>query len=79
MTFYTGSAFPRWKGNLFVGALVGQHLRRIVVRGEEVVEEELLLHRKIGRIRDVRTGPDGYLYLLTDERNGGVYRLEPMP
>jgi glucose/arabinose dehydrogenase len=79
MTFYTGSLFPRWKGNLFVGALAGQHLRRIVLRGKEVVEEEMLLHRKIGRIRDVRTGPDGYLYLLTDERNGGVYRLEPMP
>lgn len=79
MTFYTGSAFPRWKGNLFVGALVGQHLRRIVLQGKEVVEEEVLIHRKIGRIRDVRTGPDGYLYLLTDERNGGVYRLEPMP
>ncbi|GAB4366348.1 MAG: PQQ-dependent sugar dehydrogenase [Spirochaetales bacterium] len=77
MTFYTGNRFPQWKGNLFVGALAGQHLRRIVLDGERVVEEEVLLLRKLGRIRDVRTGPDGYLYLLTDDRNGGLYRLEP--
>lgn len=79
MAFYTGNKFSAWNGSLFVGALVGQHLRRIVLEGERVVEEEMLLHRKIGRIRDVRTGPDGYLYLLTDERNGGIFRLEPLP
>ncbi|MCX7787533.1 MAG: PQQ-dependent sugar dehydrogenase, partial [Spirochaetes bacterium] len=79
MAFYTGDRFPRWKGNLFVGALAGQHLRRIVLDGEKVVEEEVLLSRKIGRIRDVRMGPDGLLYLLTDERNGGVFRVEPIP
>lgn len=78
MTFYTGNRFPRWKGNLFVGALVGQHLRRLVVNGEQVVEEEVLLHQQIGRIRDVRTGPDGFLYVITDEKNGGVFRLEPV-
>lgn len=77
MTFYTGNRFPQWKGSLFVGALAGQHLRRIVLDGERVVEEEVLLLRKLGRIRDVRTGPDGYLYLLTDDRNGGLFRLEP--
>ncbi len=80
MTFYTGERFAAWKGNLFVGALAGQHLRRIVLEGERVVEEEVLLHREreLGRIRDVRTGPDGLIYLLTDERNGGVYRIEPI-
>lgn len=78
MTFYTGDKFSRWKGNLFVGALVGQHLRRLVLNGEQVVEEEVLLPRQLGRIRDVRTGPDGLLYILTDERNGGVFRLEPV-
>ena len=77
MTFYTGNRFPNWKGNLFVGALAGQHLRRIVLSGEKVVEEEVLLHKTLGRIRDVREGPDGFLYLLTDERKGGLYRLEP--
>ncbi|MCX7655795.1 MAG: PQQ-dependent sugar dehydrogenase [Treponemataceae bacterium] len=78
MTFYTGNRFSRWRGNLFVGALVGQHLRRLVLDGERVVEEEVLLYRKIGRIRDVRTGPDGFLYIVTDEKNGGVFRLEPI-
>ncbi|MEJ5189200.1 MAG: PQQ-dependent sugar dehydrogenase [Breznakiellaceae bacterium] len=78
MTFYTGDRFSKWKGNLFVGALVGQHLRRLVLNGEQVVEEEILLYQQIGRIRDVRTGPDGLLYMLTDEKNGGVFRLEPV-
>ncbi|HOJ98682.1 MAG TPA: PQQ-dependent sugar dehydrogenase [Termitinemataceae bacterium] len=78
MTFYTGDRFSRWKGNLFVGSLVGQHLRRLVLNGEQVVEEEVLLPRQLGRIRDVRTGPDGLLYVLTDEKNGGIFRLEPV-
>lgn len=77
MVFYTGEKFPGWKDSLFVGALAGQHLRRVVLRGREVVREEVLLSRTVGRIRDVRQGPDGNLYLLTDERNGAVYRIEP--
>jgi glucose/arabinose dehydrogenase len=93
MSFYTGesgagrkdpgsggrdAAFSGWKGNLFVGALAGQHLRRLVVDGQKVVHQEVLLKGQIGRIRDVREGPDGYLYILTDDRNGALLRLEPI-
>ena len=77
MAFYTGTEFPRWRGDLFVGALAGRHLRRVVVRDGAVVEQELLLEGSLGRIRDVREGPDGRLWLLTDERRGALYRLEP--
>lgn len=75
MAFYTGAEFPRWQGDLFVGALVGRHLRRVVLRGEEVIDQELLLERQVGRIRDVRQGPDGALWLLTDEPRGALYRV----
>jgi glucose/arabinose dehydrogenase len=78
MTFYSGEAFGPWRGNIFVGALAGQHLRRLVVDGREVVHQEVLLQGQLGRIRDVREGPDGYLYLLTDARNGALLRLEPI-
>ena len=77
MAFYTGTEFPRWRGDLFVGALAGRHLRRVVVRDGAVVEQEVLLEGSVGRIRDVRQGPDGRLWLLTDERRGALYRLEP--
>jgi glucose/arabinose dehydrogenase len=77
MAYYTASAFPNWKGDLFVGALAGRHLRRLEVEGRRVVRQEVLLLDTLGRIRDVRQGPDGYLYLLTDERDGALYRLEP--
>ncbi len=77
MTFYTGDKFPRWRGDLFVGALKDQMLVRLRLDGEKVVSEERLLKRKLGRIRDVRQGPDGYLYLLTDENDGALVRLEP--
>ena len=73
MAFYSGEAFPGWQGNLFVGALVGQHLRRLVIEGRRVVHQEVLLQDSIGRIRDVRQGPDGLLYLLTDERDGALF------
>jgi len=75
MAFYTGDRFPGWKGNLFVGALRDQMLVRLVLEGEKVVKEERLLKDVLGRIRDVRNGPDGYLYLLTDENNGVMARL----
>ena len=78
MSFYTGEAFDRWQGNIFVGALAGQHLRRLVVRGREIVHQEVLLEGQLGRIREVREGPDGFLYLLTDARNGALLRLEPV-
>jgi glucose/arabinose dehydrogenase len=76
MAFYTGTAFPSWKGNLLVGALRGQALHRLELDGEKVVHEERLL-QGLARIRDVRVGPDGFVYLLTDERAGRLLRLEP--
>ena len=66
-----------WRGDLFVGSLKFQTLVRLKVDGESVVQEERLLEGKLGRIRDVRTGPDGYLYLLTDSDDGALVRLEP--
>ena len=74
MMFYTGDLFPEWKGNLFVGALAGQQLVRLVLNGERVVAEEKLLLDLKQRIRDVRQGPDGAVYLLT---SGGLLRLTP--
>jgi glucose/arabinose dehydrogenase len=76
MAFYTGDKFPKWKGDLFVGALKDQMLVRLRLDGEKVVAEERLL-RGIGRVRDVRAGPDGYLYLLTDAADGSLLRVEP--
>ena len=78
MAFYDGDRFPRWQGDLFVGALREQMLVRLRFDGTRVVEEEHLLKDVIGRIRDVRCGPDGYLYLLTDHRKGALMRLEPL-
>jgi glucose/arabinose dehydrogenase len=77
MAFYTGEKFPRWKGDLFVGALRDRMLVRLRLEGEKVVREERLLQGVLGRIRDVRAGPDGYLYLLTDESSAVLARLEP--
>lgn len=76
MAFYTGEAFPRWRGNLFVGALRGQLLSRLELDGERVVGEERFLTELGSRIRDVRQGPDGGLYLL-DESHGRILKLEP--
>ena len=68
MAFYTGELFPAWRGNLFVGALAGQTLVRLELDGEKVVKEERLLQQLRERIRDVRQGPDGALWLATDNR-----------
>jgi glucose/arabinose dehydrogenase len=76
MTFLTSDRYPGWKGNLFVGALRGQTLVRLVVDGDTIVGEERLLARALGRIRDVRQGPDGWLYVLTDAAEGRIVRLE---
>jgi glucose/arabinose dehydrogenase len=78
MTWYDGDKFPQWKGNVFVGSLVQRHLRRLVIRDSQVVRQEKLLEELGERIRDVRTGPDGYLYLLTDSSSGRLLRLEPL-
>jgi len=77
MLFYSGSAFPAWRGNLFVGALAGQHLARLELDGEKVIAEEKLLAGLGVRIRDVREAPDGTIWLLTDHRDGKVLRLVP--
>jgi glucose/arabinose dehydrogenase len=77
MAFYTGDKFPRWQGDLFVGALKDQMLVRLRLDGEKVVHEERMLKGVLGRIRDVRTGPDGFVYLLTDDSPGVLARLEP--
>ena len=76
MAFYNSDAFPNWKGNLFVGALRDEMLVRLELEGDKVVRQERLIKGVIGRIRDVRVGPDGLIYLLTDEREGVVVRLE---
>ena len=77
MTFYTGEVFPAWKGDLFVGALSHRHLARLKLAGEVVIEEERLLENLRLRIRDVRQGPDGNLWLLTDHDPGQLLHLEP--
>jgi glucose/arabinose dehydrogenase len=77
MAFYTGDRFPRWRGDLFVGALRDQMLVRLKLDGEKVIAEERMLKGTLGRIRDVRNGPDGLLYLLTDDPRGVLARLEP--
>ena len=77
MAFYAGERFPKWKGDLFVGSLKFQLLVRLRLDGEKVVKEERLLQGVLGRIRDVRVGPDGFIYVVTDESAGVVARLEP--
>jgi aldose sugar dehydrogenase len=77
MAFYTGDLIPEWKGNLFVGALAGQALHRLVLDGEKIVGEERLLGDLGERIRDVRSGPDGALWLLADSPEGRVLRVTP--
>ena len=77
MAFYTGDAFPKWAGNLFVGALKFRLLARLTLKGETVVKEEHLLKGFGERIRDVRQGPDGLLYLLTDSNDGRILRVAP--
>lgn len=77
MAFYTSSLVPEWKGNLFVGSLVLTHLNRLVLDGEKVVGEQRLLTNLQERIRDVRQGPDGALWLLTDSNDGQLLRVTP--
>ena len=78
MAFVSGSQFPQWQGSLLIGALRGQMLVRLTLDGEKVVSEERLFQGRPGRIRDVRMGPDGLVYLLTDEAQGALLRLEPV-
>lgn len=78
MTLYRGELFPEWQGNIFVSALAGRALHRLVLDDNKVVAEEVLLTELNSRLRDVRTGPDGALYLLTDGANGALLRLLPV-
>ena len=81
LMIYTGNRFPQWRGNIFAGGMVGQQLARLTLDGQRVVNRETLA-QQMGRIRDVRQGPDGYIYLVTDDREGGkptpVFRMEPI-
>jgi aldose sugar dehydrogenase len=75
MNFYTGAQFPQWKGQLLIGGLKSQSLTRLKIQANKVVEEERI---ELGeRIRDVEPGPDGAIYLATDEANGQIWRLSP--
>jgi glucose/arabinose dehydrogenase len=78
--FYTGDRFPQWKGQLFIAGLAGEQLGRVTLAGEKVLARETILPG-VGRIRDIRQGPDGYIYLATEDRDGKptpVVRLEPV-
>jgi glucose/arabinose dehydrogenase len=77
LTFLTSERYPGWKGNLFMGTLRGQSLIRLEVDGSSVLNEHSLLRSANSRIRDVRQGPDGWLYILTDGADGQLMRLTP--
>ena len=75
MTFYTGSLFPGWRGSLLIGGLVARGVVRLTLQGQQITGEERI---SLGqRIRDVRQGPDGAVYVLTDEASGEILRLTP--
>ena len=77
MTFYDGKLIPEWKGNLFVAALAGQHISRLVLDGTKIVGEERLLLDQHQRMRDVQEGPDGVLWAITDDADGRLIRISP--
>jgi len=78
MIFYTGDTFPHWKGNIFVGGLSGQSLHRLAFNEKGgLLGREALLTEVRQRIRDVRQGPDGNIYVAVDANPGGVLRIEP--
>jgi glucose/arabinose dehydrogenase len=77
MAIYTGDRFPAWRGNVFVGSLKFGRLVRLELKDGKVVKEERLLEGFNERVRDVRQGPDGFLYLLTDSPSGRLLRLSP--
>jgi glucose/arabinose dehydrogenase len=77
MEVYTGSAIPEWKGNIFIGGLASQRLVRLIIKDNKVVGEEHLLTNRNQRIRDVKQGPDGFLYVVTDANDGELLRIAP--
>ena len=79
LMIYTGNVFPAWKGSIFAGGLGGQQIARLTMNGQRVVREETLL-QGMGRVRDIRQSPDGYIYVAIESRDGlptAVVRLEP--
>jgi glucose/arabinose dehydrogenase len=76
-TFYSGDLIPEWKNNLFIGSMVGHHLARLIVQGDKIVGEERLLQDQHQRIRDAVQGPDGALWIITDEADGRLIRIAP--
>jgi glucose/arabinose dehydrogenase len=81
LALYEGDAFPNWRGHLLAGGLSGQRITLLELDGDEVVREETLV-QGVGRVRDVRVGPDGFVYLAIDGRDGAetpILRLEPVP
>jgi glucose/arabinose dehydrogenase len=80
LLIYTGDRFPDWRGNLFVGGMAGEQMARLTMDGPRVVQEETLL-QGVGRVRDIRQGPDGYIYVAIEDRGGAptpIVRLEPI-
>ena len=80
MTFYTGDKFPEWTGDLFAGGLAGTQLSRVIFNAQDLESRRQVLLSELGqRIRDVKQGPDGFLYVTTDMQDGAVLRIEPAP
>lgn len=70
--------FSQWQGNLLVGALAGSMVVRLTLEGDKVIAQERMFERALGRIRDVRAGPDGNIYVLTDSPDGELIRITPV-
>tara|TARA_A100000164_G_C21325199_1_gene503960 strand:- start:9 stop:548 length:540 start_codon:yes stop_codon:yes gene_type:complete len=77
LTFYEEDLFPQWSGSLFVGALINRDVRRLSVENGTVLNEEILFAEIDERIRDVRTGPTGHIYIVTDGEEGKIIRVDP--
>ena len=76
LAVYEGDAFPKWRDNLLAGGLAKQEIHRLVLDGHKVVQREVIFSNR-GRVRDVRVGPDGLVYVLIDDKNGKILRLRP--
>lgn len=79
LAVYRSGRVPQWRNTIWLGGLVGEVLVRLSLSDTEITKEERFLKEKLGRIRDVRLGPDGFIYLLTDDPEGDLYRIEPLP
>jgi glucose/arabinose dehydrogenase len=77
LIFYDGDAFPNWKGQMFMGGLSGLSLFRVGLNERGLAGREMMLYELRQRIRDVHQGPDGFIYVVTDNAQGGILRIEP--